>query len=343
MVRVLHWGVGEIGSRAARMLMDRPQIQIVGAISHQVGEDLGRAVGRASSGVEIVGAPEDLGDVEGDLCLLATYQRVPDLVPQIEWLLDRGMNVIASGEEMIFPWASHPDLAEAIDAKARAAGLTVYGTGINPGFSMDALALCLTSCCASVTRIEATRASDFSHYGPGPLRSLGVGLTPEEFRTGLEEGWVDGHIGFRESIGAIARALGWEIEEYREEIEPIVTAVERRTPHVTVEPGRIAGCTHTAEALSGGDVVIRLNHPQQIEPSAEDAEMGDFVTIHGDPPITARITPEIQGGQATAARMVNAIGSVIDGPPGLVAMDELTLPFVTPLGRPGTRARAGSA
>ena len=335
-VRVLMWGLGEIGTRAAKMLAQRPQVSFAGAISHQVGQDLGSVIGGDDLGVEIVESPQVLGVVEADICLLGTHQRVPDLVPQIEWLLDQGISVIASGEEMIFPWASHPELADQLDAKARAAGVTVYGTGINPGFVMDALALCLTSCSASVDRIDVTRASDFSPYGPGPLHSLGVGLTREEFERGLQSGMVDGHIGFKESMGVIARALGWTIEEYRGDIVPIVTNVERRTAHISVPPGNVVGCDHSAEALIDGKVVIRLSHPQQIAPDAENARVGDFVRIHGDPPISMEITPEIEGGQATAARMVNAIGSVLEGPPGLVAMDQLTLPFATPLGRPGT-------
>lgn len=335
-VRVLMWGLGEIGTRAAKMLAQRPQVSIAGAISHQVGQDLGSVVDGDALGVEIVESPQDLGVIDADICLLATFQRVPDLMPQIEWLLDRGVSVIASGEEMIFPWASHPELADQLDARARTAGLSVYGTGVNPGFVMDALALCLTSCCASVDRIDVTRASDFSPYGPGPLRSLGVGLNREQFEWGLESGTVDGHIGFKESMGVIARALGWKIEEYREEIVPIVSKVERRTAHITVPPGHVVGCDHSAEALIDGRVAIRLSHPQQIAPAAEKARVGDFVRIQGDPPISMEITPETEGGQATAARMVNAIGSVLEGPAGLLTMDQLTLPFVTPLGRPGT-------
>jgi len=335
-VRVLMWGLGEIGARAAKMLAERPGVTFAGAISHQVGQALGSVVGGDELGVEIVESPQDLGVIDADICLLATHQRVPELVPQIEWLLNQGISVIASGEEMIFAWASHPELADQLDVKARAAGRSVYGTGVNPGFVMDALALCLTSCCGSVDRIDVTRASDFSPYGPGPLRSLGVGLTREQFERGLQDGTVDGHIGFKESMGVIARALGWEIEEYRAEIVPIVSKVERRTAHISVPPGHVVGCDHWAEALIEGKVVIRLSHPQQIAPGAESARVGDFVRIQGDPPISMEITPEIEGGQATAARMVNAIGSVLDGPPGLLAMDQLALPFVTPLGRPGT-------
>jgi len=334
-VRVLMWGLGKMGSAAARMLIERPRTTIAGAISHQVGEDVGAAVGRDPIGVEIVGEPEQLGAVEADICLLATHQRVPDLVPQIEWLLERGLSVIVSGEEMIFPAASHPELAERLDRAAQAAGRAVYGTGVNPGFVMDALPLLLSSCCASVERIDVTRASDFSPYGPGPLRSLGVGTTPEEFEQGLRDGAVDGHIGFRESIGVIAKAFGWTIDDYREQIAPIVTSVERSTPYITVPAGNVVGCDHWAEALSGGRVVIRLSHPQQIDPAAEDAQLGDFVEITGDPSMKMQIVPEIEGGQATAARMVNAIGSVLEARPGMRTMDELRLGFATPLGTPG--------
>jgi len=336
--RVLMWGLGEIGTRCAKMLFKRPQITLAGAISHQVGLDLGSVIDSARLGVNIVAVPEDLGAVEADICLLATYQRVPELAPQIEWLLERGISVIVSGEEMIFPWASHPELADHLDAAARAAGCSVYGTGINPGFVMDALALCLSSCCAEVERMEITRVSDFSPYGPGPLRSLGVGLSPAEFRRGLQAETVDGHIGFKESIGVIARALDWKIEDYREQISPIVTEVPRRTPHISVSPGFVAGCDHSAEALIADEVVIRLNHPQQVDPAAADVKLGDFVNIEGTPGIRMSITPEIEGGGGTAARMVNAIGSVMRAPAGLLTMDELTLPFVTPLGTPGTRA-----
>lgn len=342
-VGVLMWGLGEIGTRAARMLAARPQIEFIGALSHQVGEDLGGVIDGPRLGVEIVGSPDDLASIEADICLLATHQRVPDLVPQLEWLLEHGISVIASGEEMIFPWASHPKLAEQIDAGACAAGTSVYGTGINPGFVMDALALCLTSCCASVDRLEVTRASDFSPYGPGPLRSLGVGLTPDGFEQGLQDGTVDGHIGFRESIGVIARALGMKIVDYREEISPIISKVERQTAHISVPPGNVVGCDHWAQAHLDGGPVIRLTHPQQIAPAAENAQVGDFIRIEGDPPLTMQIAPEIEGGQATAARMVNAIGSVLEAPPGLITMDRLALPFVTPLGRPGTMSSAASA
>jgi 4-hydroxy-tetrahydrodipicolinate reductase len=214
--RVLLWGLGEIGQRAARMLLDRPHITIVGAVSHQVGQDLGTALGRAPLGLRIVSEPQDLGPIRADICLLATHQRVPNVKPQVDWLLDAGISVIASGEEMICPAATHPGLAAEIDAKARAVGRHVYGTGINPGFVMDALPLCLSSVCARIDLVEVTRNSDFSSYGPGPLRSLGIGLSPAQFAEKLRDGTVDGHIGFRESIAVLAGALDWAVDEIRE-------------------------------------------------------------------------------------------------------------------------------
>lgn len=326
-INILMWGLGEIGSRAGRIIASRPELHISGAISHQVGSDLGTVLGIPETGVTVVAGPEQLAHQDYDICLLATFQRVEELRPQIEWLLSRGISVIVSGEEMIFPGASSPQTSEHLDSLAKANNCSVYGTGVNPGFVMDALVLCLTSVFGSIDRIDVERSSDFSPYGPGPLRSLGVGLTEKEFESGLANGTVDGHIGFRESMAVITKALGWELDSYREGIEPILTPVERRTPHIVVPAGNVAGCSHWMEGLSGGEVKIRLEHPQQIDPAAVDARLGDFVTITGDPGLSMAISPEIEGGQATAARMVNAIHDVLSGPTGLVTMDELRIPF----------------
>lgn len=331
--RVVIRGLGEIGSKAARILLRRPQVEIVGVISHQVGEDLGEAVGVDATGLKIVGEPQELAGLEADICLLATKQKVAEVHDEIAWALDSGMAVIASGEEMIFPWAAAPDLAESIDRRARAAGRAVLGTGVNPGFVMDVLPLCLSSACADIERLEVTRASDFSPYGPLALRSLGVGLSPEQFQRDVETGKVDGHIGFDESIGMMARAIGWTIDYVRDELRPIIAKATRTTPHVTVEPGQVAGCEHEAVGYSEGEPKIVLTHPQQVDPAAEDAQLYDSIRLVGVPTIEMEIKPEIEGGTATAARMVNSIGAVLDAAPGLRGSDELPLPRITPLGR----------
>ncbi len=67
-------------------------------------------------------------------------------------------------------------------------------------------------------------------------------------------------------------------------------------------------------------------HPQQIEPSAEGVETGDYIKIKGDPDISMSIKPEIPGGTGTAAVCVNMIPHVINSAPGLKTMLDLPVP-----------------
>jgi 4-hydroxy-tetrahydrodipicolinate reductase len=161
------------------------------------------------------------------------------------------------------------------------------------------------------------------------LKSQGVGLTPERFVAGLEDGSVVGHVGFAQSIHLVAAALGWAIERIEETREPIVSAVARTTPFVEVRAGQVAGCRHTAVAWSAGRPVITLDHPQQVRPELEGVETGDRIRIEGTPDIHLTCSPEIPGGIATQALAVNTVPHILGAAPGLHAVTDL--PPVTAL------------
>ncbi|HWJ03170.1 MAG TPA: NADP-binding protein, partial [Verrucomicrobiae bacterium] len=131
---------------------------------------------------------------------------------------------------------------------------------------------------------------------------------------------------FPESIGMIAKALGWEIDEINETREPIISRVRRQTSYALVEPGNVAGCRHTAQGLYQGKVLIELIHPQQVLPELEGVETGDYINIDGEPNINLRIQPEIPGGLGTMAMAVNMIPQVIAAKSGLLTMADLPVP-----------------
>ena len=72
--------------------------------------------------------------------------------------------------------------------------------------------------------------------------------------------------------------------------------------------------------------MITLVHPQQIHPSLEGVETGDYIEIKGSPNVNISGTPEIPGGQATCALAVNMIPRVLAASPGLYNMAELPVP-----------------
>lgn len=330
-VRVALWGLGAMGGGMARLLQEKEGFEIVAAVDRnpsRANKDLGEALKLDRElGLTVYPEPGDVfSQVKPDITLIATSSFTKEVYPQIELVAKSGSNVICIAEEMAYPAAQEPELAQKIDAIAKENGITVLGTGINPGFVLDTLIIALTGVCTHVESIKAVRVNDLSPFGPTVMRTQGVGTTPEEFQRGLESGEIVGHIGFPESIHMIAAALGWKIDEIEQTREPIISKTHRETEHVRVEPGMVAGCKHIAYAKMNGKTVITLEHPQQIHPHLEGVDTGDYIYIKGTPEINMAIKPEIPGGIGTIAMAVNMIPHVIKAEPGLKHMHELPVP-----------------
>jgi 4-hydroxy-tetrahydrodipicolinate reductase len=320
-----------MGTGMARLVQERPGLVSVGATTlapSRPGQDLGEYAGLGRSiGVAVEPTFAKALPPDGaDIALIATGSFAREQEQDILTALYAGLNVITIAEEMAYPWHTQPELAARLDEAARRRGVSVLGTGINPGFVLDTLIIALTGACERVDGIRARRVNDLSPFGPTVLRTQGVGTTPEEFQQGLEQGKIVGHVGFPESMAMIAAALGWELDEISEERQPIVSRTSRSTPHVKVEPGQVAGCRHVGRAYGGGRLLIELEHPQQIHPETEGVETGDYIWIDGRPPVNLAIKPEIPGGTGTIAVAVNMIPAVVGAPPGLLDMSRLPVP-----------------
>jgi 4-hydroxy-tetrahydrodipicolinate reductase len=320
-----------MGCAILRLVLRKPGLALAGAFarrSARAGLDVGALLGLGPPvGVAV---ESDLGALlarsRPDVAIQATCSRLADAEAEIAACLERGVHVVSIAEEVAWPAARSPAWAARMDRLARARGVALLGTGVNPGFVLDLLVVTLTGVCSDVESIRARRVNDLSPYGPSVLRSQGVGLTAEAFERGLADGSVVGHVGFSESIHMIAAALGWELERVEESREPILARRLRETPDVRVEPGRVAGCLHVARGFVAGRCAIELQHPQQVRPEAEGVATGDSIEIVGTPSLRLAGSPEIPGGEATAALAVNAIPRVLRAPPGLRTMTDLPPP-----------------
>jgi len=324
-----------MGSGIARNLLDKVDIQVVGAIDSRkelVEEDLSKAIGGAEpTGVIISDKAEEVLDHSyPDVAIIATNSFVPVVFDHVMACVERNINVITIAEEMAYPFETHREHAEVIHSMALKKGVTVLGTGINPGFVLDQLILNMTGACLKVRKIRAQRVNDLSPFGKTVMETQGVGTSVEQFHEGLEKGTIVGHIGFQQSIQMIADYLGWPLDRIEEEREPIVSNTYRETPVVKVEPGMVAGCKHIGRGYVGNEVVIELLHPQQIHPHLEDVDTGDYIWIEGDPDISLSIKPEIPGGKGTMALASNMIPIVMDWEPGFFAMADMPIPVCLP-------------
>ena len=330
-IRVVLLGTGQMGSGIARLLLRKGGLELVGVFARRAereGMDLGNLLGLAPPlGLAIVNdLPALIQRTRPHIALQATCSTLDEAIGEITTLAEHGVSVISIAEEMAFPAAVSRSRAEALHRLALDSGVAILGTGVNPGFVLDLLIVLLSGVCADIRAIRAERVNDLSPFGRSVLETQGVGLTPEAFEKGVTDGSVVGHIGFPQSIAMIARAVGWEIERIEQRLEPIISEVRRETPLVTVEPGQVAGCLHTATAYRDGEPLITLLHPQQIEPHKAGVATGDRIEIDGTPPIALAGSPEIPGGAATTALAVNMIPRVLNAAPGLYSMADLPPP-----------------
>lgn len=191
---------------------------------------------------------------------------------------------------------------------------------------MDLLVVCLTGCMIDVEHIEAKRVNSLSPFGPAVMEEQGVGLTVEVFEKGVADGTLAGHVGFPESIQMIAKAIGWEVEKIEQQMKPIITSVDRKSPFGFAKAGDVAGVNMTGQGYVNGEIKIDMIHPQQIEPEMEGTYTGDYITIKGTPEVNMSIKPEVEGGLGTIAMCVNMIPHVINADPGLKTMIDLPVP-----------------
>ena len=199
-IRIVILGTGQMGSGIARLLLEKPGLELVGVYARRkerIGLDLGTLIGLDKElGISVSNDLETtLEQTQPHIAIQATCSRVADAMGEITTLIRHGVHVISIAEEMAFPAACSPAIAEQIHRLASANRVAVLGTGINPGFMLDLLVITLSGVCADIQSITARRVNDLSPYGPTVLMSQGVGLTPEAFQTGLENKTVVGHIG----------------------------------------------------------------------------------------------------------------------------------------------------
>ncbi|HML35822.1 MAG TPA: 2,4-diaminopentanoate dehydrogenase [Bacillota bacterium] len=330
-VKVIIWGLGAMGGGMADMLLKKKGVEIVGVAGR--GAKVGKSMydfiktPKGDRPDVIIGTPEDvIKEKAADVVLCCTDSFTKNAFDRLKFVLEKKINVVSSAEEMSYPKAKNPELAEELDKIAKANGVSILGTGINPGLIMDLLVILWTGCCEDVEHIVSRRVNSLSPFGPAVMEEQGIGITVDDFKKGVETGKLAGHVGFNESINMIADAIGWKVEKVTQSMDPIVTDVDRKSPYGFAKAGDVAGVAMKGFGYIDGELKIEMDHPQQIEPEQVGVNTGDYVIIKGTPNVNMVNSPEIPGGIGTIAMCVNMIPHVINARPGLHTMIDLPVP-----------------
>ena len=256
-----------------------------------------------------------------DVAVLCTSSSLKKVWPQLEAVLALKLPVVSTTEELAYPWWNQRALSRTIDAAARKAKVAVVGTGVNPGFTMDALPITLTGVCADVKAITVNRIQDARSRRLPFQQKIGCNLTAAEFRARVDAGTVR-HVGLTESIAMIAAAMGWRLDRVTDAIKPVISKDGISSPLLTVEPGRVCGLVQDGTGYVGGKPIIRLH----MEAYLGAPESYDSVDIDGTPTLSMTIAGGVHGDVATASITVNSIPKVLRAPAGLQTMKTMELP-----------------
>jgi 2,4-diaminopentanoate dehydrogenase len=299
-IRVMFYGLGPIGAAVARQIATRKGFSIAGGIDidpAKLGQDLGDiiGVGRRLKIRVTNDAPGALKREKPDVVVLCTSSALNKVMPQIETVLKAKVPIVSTTEELSYPVGRNRALAKKIDAMARRAKVAVLGTGVNPGFVMDALPIALTGVCERVDSVRIDRIQDARVRRLPFQQKIGSGLTKKQFEQKVADQSVR-HVGLAESVSMIADAFGWKLDRITDEIKPKIAVTTVESEFLAVDPGYVCGIEQDGIGWKNGKPLITLH----MEAYLGAPESYDAVTIEGLPRIEQKISGGVHGDIATA-------------------------------------------
>jgi 4-hydroxy-tetrahydrodipicolinate reductase len=325
-IRIAQFGLGLIGIEAVRLAAAKPWAQVVGGI------DIDPSL--ASRSLRSVTAVRGLDDAvvypdfaqlmeqaQPDVVIHTAGSKVAEAFDQLEPIVRAGVSVVSSCEELLFPALREPRRSAQFADLCRNFGAAVVGTGVNPGFVMDVLPVCLTGVSRSVRSIYVERVVNASTRRMQLQKKIGSGMEPDHFR-GLFHAGAAGHAGFRESAALVCHCLGWTPQKIEETCEPITADHDIKTKFFSVKKGQSCGLHQVVSAYVDGEVRLKMDLKMYLDaPDPHDA-----IRIDGEPKLDVTLNGGVAGDAATVAALINAVPRVLEAGAGLHLMTDLAVP-----------------
>ncbi len=325
-IKIAQFGLGPIGIETLKLAATKPWAEIVGGIDidpEKVGKPLAEITGDpALRGASVYRSLEELvAKHKPDVIFHTAVSKIRAAYEQVEPMVRQGISVVSSCEELLFPQLREPELAVKLDKACKDGRAHVLGTGVNPGFVMDVLPVCMTGVCRHVKAVHVQRVVNASTRR-GPLqKKIGSGLAPAEFERLFNEGKA-GHAGLKESAALLAHCLGWKLTELTETGKAMVASHDIRTRHVEAKKGQCCGLHQTAVGKVNDETRLTLDLKMYLDaPNPHDA-----CQIDGEPPLNVQINGGVAGDGATVAAVVNAAPRILKAAPGLLLMTDIGVP-----------------
>jgi hypothetical protein len=336
--RIAQWTIGNVGKVAVEVVQEDPDLELVAVYARpgeKTGKDAGELCGIGPIGLNVVSTIEAVIAAKPDLVLYMPLIWDVDAMVQ---LLEAGINVISTANFITGYSYGLGEQKRLNDAAVRG-GVSLYGTGINPGFA-NILTLLATQTSRRISRISLLESVDASGYAsPETWRSLGFGGPPDA--PGLMEQVKTRALVFADAVEMIAAALKTPLDDIIFEGELGVATEDLDLGYMTIPKGTACGMKLHYIGVVGGKRVIDVATMTRLgKAMAPDwkPQQGYQIEIDGEPNVRcqfhlAQSDDGASSGLHTAMPAINAIDAVMKARPGLVMAGDL--PLIVAAGRLG--------
>ncbi len=325
--RLAVYGMGRYGSDFVRMAAAKgwPIVAAYNRAGDKIGRDIGRLAGldRDLGIVVQDAATADFGELDADLAMVATTDRLRDNMESFERLLGAGANVLSHNTESYLPWAVDHELASQIQEWAMASGVTFTGGGI---WDMSRIWSGILSA-APCIGLTALHHQSRTNLGVSKRVSAvaGIGFTHDEFqRQMVDQAGMVGEL-YKLIPWHVVQALGYEVTEVVERREPVVfdKPVYASGLGLDIEAGEPAGLRIEVDVSTLQGVTAHAHIELCV---AAPGEL-DFMrwNVQGDPNSTVHVDRQV-GPPGSATSMINRVRDVIAAPPGIQEVSKLGPP-----------------